>query len=315
MSVKYLLWKIARFFRLTRKQVNRICKKFFSEIKLYIEVLWEFIHKDKPIKSDVDLGNNVKLYYWRYDIEYDKAMLGSENLGDYLSNIVVSHFIPQNKLSMTRQKAITIYGIGSILGFRCQNAVVWGSGILHPNKNYLLRAKYSSMDIRAVRGPNTRNELLKLNKSCPDIYGDPAILMPYVFNPSNIEKKYDVTVIFNYFYNNFETPKGLNINYLNIITNDYKDFITQIMQSKLVISSSLHGIILAETYGVPAILLLEENQSIFKYEDWYFSTGRFDIVTASSIQEALTIEPMLLPDLNDMQSRLIDAFPYDIWSN
>ena len=42
-------------------------------------------------------------------------------------------------------------------------------------------------------------------------------------------------------------------------------------KAKLVISSSLHGIILAETYGIPAILLMDKvTNNMFKYNDYYY---------------------------------------------
>ena len=76
----------------------------------------------------------------------------------------------------------------------------------------------------------------------------------------------------------------------------------------------MHGIILAETYGIPAIFL---NQGIsdqsMKFLDWYYSTGRTNIKMASSVSEALKMKPMELPDLSKMQEELIRVFPYDLW--
>ena len=76
--------------------------------------------------------------------------------------------------------------IGSILGFRCQNAVVWGSGILNTNKKIRYRIKLSNLDIRAVRGPKTREQLVKLGKECPCVFGDPAVLLPYIYMPKKL---------------------------------------------------------------------------------------------------------------------------------
>ena len=51
----------------------------------------------------------------------------------------------------------------------------------------------------------------------------------------------------------------------------------------------------------------------FKYYDYYYSTGRKDIKIAESFEEALTMEPLPLPDLSKMRQDLFDTFPYDLW--
>lgn len=280
--------------------------KFLKSIKITFFVFIESLKRKKTIEQDFDLGNNIKLFYWKYS---DKK----ENLGDFLSKVVVNNFVSQIKGKNNNTKSRTLYAIGSILGFRCQNAVVWGSGILYPSKKRLKRIKFSSLDVRAVRGPKTRQHLLGVGKKCPEIYGDPAILMPKIFNPNITEKIYPISLIMHY-NDTFEIPNDMNINVINILTTDYKDFIIQILQSSLVISSSLHGIILSETYGIPAVLLQKDNQSLFKFEDYYNSTGRYNVLVAKSIQEAIKLQPMPIPDLSLMQENLLNAFPSDLWN-
>ena len=83
-----------------------------------------------------------------------------------------------------------------------------------------------------------------------------------------------------------------------------------------VVSSSLHGIILAEAYGIPAVFLSEgRSEEILKYYDWYFSTGRSNVRMANTLVEALDMEPMEVPDLSKMQESIMEAFPYDLWEN
>ncbi|MCC8107379.1 MAG: polysaccharide pyruvyl transferase family protein [Clostridiales bacterium] len=80
-----------------------------------------------------------------------------------------------------------------------------------------------------------------------------------------------------------------NLNFLNIGTNDYKQYIKQMLLSKKIISSSLHGIILAEAYGIPALFLNTGgyvSEALMKYYDWYYSTNRFDVKMAMSLDEA-----------------------------
>ena len=54
-------------------------------------------------------------------------------------------------------------------------------------------------------------------------------------------------------------------------------------------------------------------EEIIKYFDWYYSTGRYNIKIASSLDEALSMEPMEIPDLELMRKSLIDSFPVDLW--
>lgn len=97
-------------------------------------------------------------------------------------------------------------------------------------------------------------------------------------------------------------------------TKDYASVIDKICQSKKVITSSLHGIILAETYGVPAVFYRGLHKSVdFKYLDWYHSTGRYDIKIAETIEEAMEMEAPPMPDLKGLQEGLIKSFPYDLW--
>ena len=103
-------------------------------------------------------------------------------------------------------------------------------------------------------------------------------------------------------------------NAISPLVEDWRTFIDSITNSELVISSSLHGIILAEAYGVPAIML-NHNRDMFKYRDWYYSTGRYDFPIADTVEEALMMKPALLDKdiLKAMQKRLLDSFPTDLW--
>lgn len=77
---------------------------------------------------------------------------------------------------------------------------------------------------------------------------------------------------------------------------DYRKFIDRIVNAELVISASLHGIILAEAYGIPAIMLNDTpSEDITKYKDWYFSTGRKKFPIADCVEDALHMKVQTLP--------------------
>ena len=231
-------------------------------------------------------------------------MLEKKNLGEESSDKKTHHLIT----------------CGSLVGVGSFDAVVWGSGIhtVHSIENLISMKGIREYDVRAVRGPFTRQLLMECGYKCPEVYGDPAIIMPLIYNNPNLEKEYDTSIILH--YKALEKDKYLlnNCHHIDIQTNDYKEFINQILSSKKIISSSLHGIILAETYGVPAVFLntgdYVEN-AIIKYYDWYYSTNRRSVMIANTMEEALEMEPMPLPDLEKMREKLIESFPYDLYEN
>lgn len=152
-----------------------------------------------------------------------------------------------------------------------------------------------------------------MGHKCPEIYGDPAILMPLIYHPKT-EVTHEYAIIPQYI-----TEKKIREEYPNDIvismnTNDYESVITKIVSCKKVITSSLHGIILAEAYGVPAVWYRGLKKEVdFKYLDYYASTGRKPDIIPTSIEEAMVLEPLPLPNLKPLQEGLMKTFPYDLW--
>ena len=242
------------------------------------------------------------------------------NLGDTLGPVIYKWMLDQHgiKPDLVTKKTYHLYTCGSLVGVGYFNATIWGSGAhIVPNiKSLLYLNGIRKYDIRAVRGPVTRRILLDCGYDCPEVYGDPAIIMPLIYNTDTIEKKYDVSVVLHYYLKNSVEYQIDGCHYIDIETSNYKKFIDEVKASKLIISSSLHGIILAEAYGVPAIFLNTGgyvDRALMKYYDWYFSTNRWNVKMAKTIDEALAIEPMPLPDLSVMREKLLAVFPYDLW--
>lgn len=242
------------------------------------------------------------------------------NIGDALSPVIVSWMLQQRGLTCLQKVSKTrhLFAVGSILGFSVRrfDATVWGSGI--KDVTYIDNlSKWSwivKLDIRAVRGPITRDILNSIGYHCPCVYGDPAVLVPFIY-PAEQEREilYPVAAIHHWKY----SDEKLSVPTIDVRTDNYELFIDQILKAEKIISSSLHGIILAEAYGVPAVFVNEgmSNQfELLKVYDWYYSTGRYDVVIAPDMMSALDYKPMPLPDLHNMQRTLLNTFPYDLWS-
>lgn len=269
------------------------------------DVVKAYIRRNHIILSDLNKAaeaNAVNLHWW--------GLPGTQqNVGDMLSPVVVEFLLRKHDLMRNASSSRTrhLYAVGSIIDGGYQDAIVWGSGLLRGKDHYWWH-RFRKLDIRAVRGPLTRQALMNNGYECPKVYDDPAILMPLFYQPEDQEKKYTFRVVPHMIYGSTYP------NCLSPYTESWKEFIDGLVQSELVISSSLHGIILAEAYGIPAILLNDHDMNLFKYRDYYHSTGRYKIPVARSVEEALTMTPLPLPDLSELRESLLRAFPTDLWA-
>lgn len=258
----------------------------------------------------VELKNEgLPLYYWQQQ--------RFVNFGDYLSLKLVERIV-DSEVRVYKKKMFSyekkLLAVGSILVFANQNDVLWGTGTngKRPNKSDY---NFNELDIRAVRGPLTRQFLMEnLKVDCPEVYGDPALLTPYFFPEFKRKEnpKYDFIVIPHYSEESLY-PKN-DIFEVVYPTEPLFTIFEKMMDAKFVISSSLHGIIVAEAFGIPArYLRVSENEPLLKYQDYYLATNRPDFQIATSVEDALLMggEPPFECDLE----KLYDAFPFEFWPN
>ena len=123
---------------------------------------------------------------------------------------------------------------------------------------------------------------MKKGIDCPEVYGDPALLYPMIYNPK-VEKKYKWGIIPHYIEfesaRDREVLKNLENQGVRIIDicSGEQEFINELLEVENVISSSLHGLIMADAYGIPNARVNISNKLIgghFKFKDYYMSVGR-----------------------------------------
>lgn len=252
-------------------------------------------------------AEGLPLYYW------DAKQF--VNFGDYLSLKLVERIVggevkvvPQ---SYSQQKLLAI---GSVLIIAREGDVLWGTG-MNAKRLDLNLYKFQSLEVRAVRGPFTRAFLIdNFGIFVPEIYGDPALLIPYFF--PEFKKKQDPEfdyIIVPHYSEKDSFPKE---QYPNVVYADepWRTVIRKILNSRFVISSSLHGIVVAEAYGIPArYLRISDHEPLFKFNDYYSGTNRPDYRYATTVEEALSMggEPPYSCDLQ----KLYESFPFEYWPN
>ena len=260
--------------------------------------------------------NGKKVVKYAVNIEYSNFPVGAPlNIGDTLSPTIYEYLKAKYSLvEKKHKKTIHLNMVGSIIGFKSYDATIWGSGILKESfeDKIQYRSKFVKYDIRAVRGPLTREVLLRCGYDCPKVYGDPAILLPLIYTPNSITKHYGVSVVRHY---NDKTIIPNEFHEISVVTDDYKNFVDEICASELVVSSSLHGLIIAETYGIPTIWFNPYGQDEFKYRDWYLSIGVENPAKIHSISEISNIKNVgLEKKISKLVEPLLQSFPFEFWS-
>lgn len=285
---------------------NLKIKKILGENQKRILVFFLFPFRNKFILFNVSnraKPNIVNVDYWNE----------SDNLGDTLGPLIVKYMLDKKNINPETKvnDCVHLYSVGSILTAGIQDATVWGSGILNSLITY--RLKRRTLDVRAVRGPLTKAVLEDYGYLVPEVYGDPAILMPEIYKPQTTIKKSKFGLVLHK-DELLDCKQNENLTVINIKTSNYRKFIDELVSVETIISSSLHGIILAEAYGVPAVLL-KPQVDMFKYYDYYLGTGRLSFPIATSIEEAMNIMPAPIPDFEKIASELKKEFPYDIYQS
>ena len=215
-------------------------------------------------------NNAVILRYW------DKTT----NFGDFMNPFIVSSILNKQVDSSFRVfnvlKQVEILGMGSIISGNLSNCVIWGSGVKKPEE----KLTHLPIKVLQVRGPKSKKFLETYNVKVPDKFGDPALLLPDLYQPV-AGKKYKLGIIPHYVDQDKKAVRALlkrgdpEIKFINVM-DPYKKIIDEINSCEFIASSSLHGLIVAEAYGIPTLRLIIGEKiegGSFKFNDHYLGVG------------------------------------------
>lgn len=241
------------------------------------------------------------------------------NLGDSMNVFLAKYLVKKNQFSCIHQHQQSPTGveyivIGSILQWASSKTIVWGAGFISESS----KVKQSPKHICAVRGPLTHKLLSDQGIDCPTVYGDPALLYPKFFKP-NMKKEFELGIVPHYIdrkvdlVNKFRNIKGITV--IDVQKN-VDSVVSQICMCKKIASSCLHGIICADSYGVPSTWVKFSDKVIgqgFKFRDYFASVGRKD-TEPLIMKESTTIQQILDQfydyKINTDLDKLYDACPF-----
>lgn len=238
------------------------------------------------------MGKVIRLYWWS-EIYIQK--LDKENYGDLLGKYLIEKISGKpvkwyraNKFYFKNLWQPLYVSIGSVLEHIGSHCTVWGSGIISRD------SQIAAATFLAVRGPLSRKRLLDLNCKCPAIYGDPALLLPLYYNP-NIEKKFKLGIvphISDYELVNKWYMGEEDIKVINFRTNNVEQTTNDILACEHILSSSLHGLIVAHAYQIPAVHVRFSNNihgDGVKYHDYFMSVD-LNAYTANDMEQAQDVK-------------------------
>lgn len=173
---------------------------------------------------------------------------GHPNFGDDLTPWLLPRYgvVPQ----YSEPRHADLIGVGSLLEFLTDShqAAIWGAGLMEDRAHPLPR-----VTVLAVRGPLTAE---RIGVTKEPAYGDPGILVSrHLPRPSNDERV--AVVPHGHHRGNADLTAMLvadadRVNVINVHQRAVAA-IRDIARSSVVLTTSLHGLITADSYGIPAV--------------------------------------------------------------
>lgn len=276
--------------------------------------LEEYINLGKERLEEIAIENRNKFKsYWsaqivcqEFDNIYDRIYMNhnivkgvnhsKKNWGDSINSYIFKELSGNNCRFFSQVQAINSphYIIcGSIMRLSNKHSIIWGTGFISQNdsiglgkwenKNNIVGSK--PLQVCAVRGKLTRDKLIHMDIQCPEVYGDPALLFKFFYNPQS-NKKYKYGIIPHYidkdtdFIKKIISSKQPNIKVIDICVNKNGtifDIIDQVCECEIIFSSTLHGVILGDIYCHKSYYIKLSDKvegGDFKFRDYFTSVNR-----------------------------------------
>lgn len=209
------------------------------------------------------------------------------NFGDQMSRDVVSH-LSDRPVEWGDGDVCDLFAIGSIMMYaghwagKTRNADnpmhVWGTGMLSPLRcaKHMTVLKSDSVVYHALRGPLTGAMLDNPTR----VYGDPGLLVPQIVPQAQSTGKigiiphHSVTLAADVLD---EIERDDDLQLIDVGDGPALDVAARICACDRVISASLHGLIVADAYGIPSAWWMPRQihqTAEFKFYDYALAIER-----------------------------------------
>jgi pyruvyltransferase len=233
------------------------------------------------MSNSVPHKSPLRLHWWKAE----------PNFGDAINPLIVGH-VAGRLVEHIGPHCADLFAIGSMLQVvkRTQKLpreageklCVWGTGLLNP---FFGHDFLDNVELALVRGPITAALLKREMKR----FGDPGLLINDTL-PFEGTRQDRIGIVPHYSLmedNALLAFVASDPAYLLIDPRgDAAEVCLQIAACAQVFASSLHGLIVADAYGVPNTWITPIGQSWLKYLDYAASIGRSDMMAPRTFEEA-----------------------------
>lgn len=262
----------------------------------------------------------IKLYWCRGKGRSDE---NKRNFGDYLSPLLVEMLSGKPVVYAPIYKA-EMMAIGSIMNrerkarrfLRPRRLHVWGAGTDAEGLSFSARHYY-----HAVRGAKTLEQIE--GETITPALGDPGLLAAHWWQGRpKPDRRYRLGIIPHYVDQEHPQVKQLAALPGATLIDVYwpvEEVLRAVQACDFVLSSSMHGLIVADAFKVPNRRLIFSKGVIsdYKFVDYYSAFGldeptpllADDTASMKSLEPAELVGDYARPGLEALQSRLIEAFP------
>ena len=203
------------------------------------------------------------------------------NLGDEISPLVLSHVSGREVVRGFPNDCDGI-AIGSVFNpgmadrrKRTKPLFVWGSGTGKPRPCAM---RQMSVTISALRGPLTAGEI----GGCPTVpFGDPGLFVREIWpGPAEGTERTRIGLIPHHSMLKHPALKRFaqafgEVEILDFTDPDIAGTLSKLAHCSRIVSSSLHGLIFADAYGIPSLFWKESDATVpWKYQDYFQGVGR-----------------------------------------
>lgn len=199
------------------------------------------------------------------------------NVGDQFSRVIAEHYFSPdiNPVPCDYGSSLgpNLLLVGSILGCADTMSCVCGAGFIGAGDRLRQTPRY----ISGVRGPLTASILERQGLRSRYVFGDPGLFASKFF-PRSESANTEIGIIPHYIDMNSPWVQSCRDQGLTIIDvlAPLDEFFKNLQQCAIILSSSLHGLIFAHSYEIPAVWIELSDQVVgrgFKFFDYYLSVG------------------------------------------